>query len=83
MPHAMNSRRVDLRGRICPSTLLSALQEVNSVKSELRAGTLSLDILSDNRSSTTHICEAVGTMGYQVAIIKEQEHYCISISRNV
>lgn len=76
-------RQVDLRGRICPSALLSALQEVNTARDDLKAGLLNLLILSDNRSSTTHISEAVGTMGYQVNIKKDHEHYCIAISRNL
>lgn len=83
MAQEIVSRQVDLRGRICPSALLSALQEVNTAKDDLKSGQLSLIILSDNRSSTTHISEAVGTMGYQVNIKKDQEHYCIAISRNL
>lgn len=83
MAQEIACRQVDLRGRICPSALLSALQEVNTAKDDLRTGLISLLILSDNRSSTTHISEAVGAMGYQVNINKEQEHYCIAISRNL
>ena len=70
---------IDLRGQICPSTLLIALREVNQSKSELKAGSLALVYLSDNRSSTTHITDAVGSMGYTVTVEKDQGYYRIRI----
>jgi TusA-related sulfurtransferase len=75
-------KQFDLRGQICPSTLLIALREVNSFKSELKSGTVSLLFLSDNRSSTTHISETVSNMGYKVQIEKKQGHYHILVSRS-
>ena len=81
MHHEPICREIDLRGQICHSTLLTALREINANKAELRNGELRLSILTDNRSSTTHISESVSAMGYRVEVQKEQEHYRISIDR--
>jgi TusA-related sulfurtransferase len=81
MPHEPICREIDLRGQICPSTLLTALRETNNSKAGLRAGELRLSILTDNRNSTTHINESVSAMGYHVKIEKEQEYYRITIDR--
>ena len=74
-------KELDLCGQICPSTLLTTLREVNNAKSELKSGAASLVVLTDNRSSTTHICEAVGAMGYHVQTSKEATFYRITISK--
>lgn len=71
----------DIRGQICPSALLMALREVNSRKAGLKDGVICLTILSDNRSSVTNISGAVGNMGYQVDVQKEQDYYRIVIGR--
>ncbi|PLX85620.1 MAG: sulfurtransferase TusA family protein [Desulfuromonas sp.] len=71
----------DLRGQICPSTLLTALREVNRYKGPLRAGGLTLSFQTDNRDSTTTIPDAVRNMGYHVAVTKEKGHYCIVIGK--
>jgi len=74
-------KEIDLRGQICPSTLLIALREVNSARAELKAGTLSLLFFTDNRSSTTHISETVTNMGYLVTVDKSEGFYLISVSK--
>ena len=74
-------KEIDLCGQICPSTLLTTLREVNKAKSELKSGLLSLVVLTDNRSSTTHITEAVCAMGYLVETCKESTYYRITISK--
>lgn len=74
-------KQVDLRGQICPSTLLTALREVNSHKDLLRSGEGCLVFLSDNRSSVTHISDAVVNMGYRVQVNKEEGHYRVAICR--
>jgi TusA-related sulfurtransferase len=61
-------REYDIRGQICPSTLLTALREVNRYRQELRAGRLHLVFFTDNRASTGTIPEAVRNMGYRVAV---------------
>ena len=74
-------KQIDLRGQICPSTLLMALREVNSSKERLKEGTLRMEFLTDNRSSTTHIAETVGNMGYNVQVEKLEGDYRILVSR--
>ncbi|SKA18272.1 TusA-related sulfurtransferase [Trichlorobacter thiogenes] len=81
MPDVPVCKEIDLRGQICPSTLLTALRETNTNKTELRSGELKLVILTDNRNSTTHISESIGAMGYRVEVVKEQEYYRITIDR--
>lgn len=81
MHHEPVCREIDLRGQICPSTLLTALRETNNNKAELRAGELRLIILTDNRHSTTHISESISAMGYCVEVQKELEYYRITIDR--
>lgn len=81
MPDAPVCKEIDLRGQICPSTLLTALRETNTNKTELRSGELKLVILTDNRNSTTHISESISAMGYRVEVVKEQEYYRITIDR--
>lgn len=83
MSHEPICKEIDLRGQICPSTLLTALRETNNSKGELRAGELTLVILTDNRSSTTHISEAISAMGYRVGVEKVQDYYRITIDRNL
>jgi len=70
----------DLRGQICPSTLLTALREVNRHRQELRRGEAHLTIHTDNRDSTATIPEAVRNMGYRVAVEKKEGHYLLHIS---
>jgi TusA-related sulfurtransferase len=74
-------KEIDLRGQICPSTLLTALRETNTNKTELRSGEFKLVILTDNRNSTTHISESISAMGYRVEIEKVLEYYRITIDR--
>lgn len=71
----------DLRGQICPSTLLTALREVNRHRQELRRGEAQLTIHTDNRDSTATIPEAVRNMGYRVAVEKKEGHYLLHICR--
>lgn len=70
---------LDIRGQICPSTLLSALRSINLHRSELRQG-LQLAIRTDNRAATSTIPEMVVKMGYAVRVEKISRHYLIIIS---
>lgn len=76
-------KTIDLRGQICPSTLLVALREVNSAKGKMKEESFCLRFLSDNRSSVTHINDAVSSMGYRVEVGKTDDYYSIQISRQV
>ncbi len=69
----------DIRGQICPSTLLTALRAVNQHRERLRGGSLRLSILTDNRAATNTIPEAVRNMGYGVSVSRTGTGYCIAI----
>lgn len=73
------TRQLDIRGQICPSSLLTALREVNEHQSSLRTGTLVLLILTDSRDAATTIPNTVGNMGYAVTVEREDQHYRITI----
>ncbi len=78
----VNAVEVDLRGQICPATLLKALQEINRHKEALRAGTTILVVLTDHRDATVTIPDAASSMGYGVAVKKDGPHYRVVIGRH-
>ena len=71
----------DIRGQICPSTLLTALREINTHKKALKNGEVLLAIMTDNRDSTTTIPESVRNMGYTVSVDKDHDYYRILIGK--
>ena len=75
-------KEFDLRGQICPSTLLTALREINGAKQQLKEAALGLVFLTDNRSSTMHISETAGNMGYKVKVEKMEGFYRVVVSGN-
>jgi TusA-related sulfurtransferase len=72
----------DIRGQICPSTLLIALREVNRNKERLKSGELMLRFKTDNRDATVTIPDSVEDMGYGAVVSKESDYYVIVISCN-
>jgi TusA-related sulfurtransferase len=70
----------DLRGRICPSTLLVAMKEMNDHRQQILQGSLRLRLLVENRDATVTIPEMARNMGYQVQVSKEGRHYELLIS---
>ncbi|PLX86721.1 MAG: sulfurtransferase TusA family protein [Desulfuromonas sp.] len=80
----MNTKSVeliefDIRGQICPSTLLTTLREINRHKKALKSGGAQLAVVTDNRDSTTTIPDSVRHMGYEVTVAKEHDYYRILI----
>ena len=69
----------DIRGQLCPSTLLVALKEVNNHKGELRGGSVKLLFRTDNRDCTITIPDTVTVMGYGVKVTKDTDHYVIVV----
>jgi TusA-related sulfurtransferase len=69
----------DIRGQICPSTLLTALREVNRRRAELKAGKVCLSFKTDNRDATGTIPEAISNMGYMVKVDKADGYYTILV----
>jgi TusA-related sulfurtransferase len=70
----------DLRGRICPSTLLVAMKEMNDHRQQLQQGAVRLRLLLENRDATVTIPEMARNMGYQIEMRKEGQHYELVIS---
>lgn len=68
-----------MRGQICPSTLISALREINRRKDEIKSGSVTLVFMSDNRDSTVTIPETAENMGYGTKVTKENDYYRIEI----
>jgi TusA-related sulfurtransferase len=77
----MDRVETDIRGQICPSTLLVALKEMNAQSSGLREGTVTLCFLTDNRDATITIPESAANMGYAVDVQKRDGYYIIEVSR--
>jgi len=75
----METIEFDSCGQLCPSTLLTALREVNSHREVLQQGTHMLLIKTDARDATRTIPDAVENMGYQVEIEKIDGIYAIRI----
>ncbi len=69
----------DIRGQICPSTLLIALKEMNRHKEGLRSGETLLVFKTDNRDATVTIPDAAENMGYGADVAKEADYYLITI----
>ncbi len=76
----VEQRLLDIRGQICPSTLLTTLRQVNINKAELQGGRLCLVILTDHRDATATIPDMVKNMGYMVLVSNESGYYRIEIS---
>ena len=76
----METIEFDIRGQICPSSLLVALKEVNSRAEGLRQGSVQLRFLTDNRDATITIPESAANMGYGVSVEKKEGYYRITIS---
>ncbi len=75
----MKTIEYDIRGQICPSTLLLALRELNTHQEAVRAGAVRLCFLTDNRDCVTTIPESVRNMGYAAAVSREQGCYLIEV----
>ena len=77
----MKTMEIDLRGRICPSTLLQTLKYVNKYKARLIKKELLLKILTDHRDALTTIPETLEKMGFSFKIEKVATYYKIFITK--
>ena len=75
----MNTIEFDIRGQICPSTLLTALREINTHQEALRDRVVRLRFLTDNRDCVTTIPESARNMGYAVEVQRESDCYAIEV----
>ena len=76
----MTTLEFNIRGQICPSSLLTALREINTHQEALHDRVVRLRFLTDNRDCVTTIPESVRNMGYAVAVRREQGGYVIDVS---
>ncbi|MFC1837227.1 sulfurtransferase TusA family protein [Thermodesulfobacteriota bacterium] len=74
---------IDMRGQVCPSSLLIALEQTNAHKKALRAGETILKIKTDNRDATVTIPGTVMNMGYDCLVFKKPGYYEILIGVNL
>lgn len=71
----------DIRGQICPSSLLLALREINKNYARLEAGQLEIVVLTDSRDATGTIPATVENMGLKVNVEKVSGYYRILVKR--
>ncbi len=72
---------VDMRGQVCPSTLLVALDNINRNRKELSSGMVKLLIKTDNRDATTTIPGTAENMGYKTEVVPRDGFYELLISQ--
>lgn len=80
----MNAPRIiefDIRGQICPASLLVALREINRNIPLIKEGAVQLLFKTDNRDGTHTIPEAAYNMGLKVDVHKCEQHYQILIGK--
>ncbi|HEY6000927.1 MAG TPA: sulfurtransferase TusA family protein [bacterium] len=77
----METIEFDIRGQICPSTLLIALREMNAHEPALREGRARLVFLTDNRDCITTIPESARNMGYAATVERRGGCYAIELRR--
>lgn len=75
----MKTIEYDIRGQICPSSLLTALREINIHQDTLREDVVRLRFLTDNRDCVTTIPESARNMGYSAEVSREQGCYLIEV----
>ena len=76
---AVKTIEYDIRGQICPSTLLTALREINTHQEALRDRVVRLRFLTDNRDCVTTIPESARNMGYRAEVQRDRGCYVIEV----
>jgi len=71
----------DIRGQICPSSLLLALREINEQFARLEAGALEIVVLTDNRDATSTIPATVENMGLHAEVEKNAGYYRVVVKK--
>ena len=77
----MKTLEMDIRGQVCPSSLLLVLREINRQHRDLVAGHLCMVILTDNRDATGTVPEAVRNMGIDAVVEKVSGYYRITTQK--
>lgn len=71
---------IDIRGQVCPSSLLSTLKELNTRSEKIRTGAEDIVVTTDNRDCLTTIPQTAMNMGFFVKVEKVESYYIIRIS---
>jgi TusA-related sulfurtransferase len=75
---------LDIRGQVCPSSLLITLRALNQSIAELRSGDQRLRVLTDSRDATITIPNAATNMGLNAQVEKlPVGHYEVVISNEI
>jgi TusA-related sulfurtransferase len=69
----------DIRGQICPSTLLIALREIKRNADRLRRNGTSLIFITDNRDATQTLPETAANLGFGAEVSQRGGSYAIRI----
>jgi TusA-related sulfurtransferase len=75
----MKRVEMDIRGQVCPSSLLLALQVANKNYMDIASGEMEVVIKTDNRDATGTIPNAVENMGVMAEIEKVEGYYKITL----
>ena len=75
----MQTIEYDIRGQICPSSLLTALREINVHQEALNDHVVRLTFLTDNRDCVTTMPESARNMGYAAEVTRDQGCYRIEV----
>jgi TusA-related sulfurtransferase len=70
---------LDLRGHVCPASLLISLNKMNTMREELSSGEVALRILTANRESVPTITDSARSMGYAVTVERTEAHYALLV----
>lgn len=70
---------LDIRGQVCPSTLLTTLREITRRQEEILSSSVQVLIRTDNRHATVTVPQALESMGLAVHIRKEEGSYSILV----
>lgn len=72
----------DIRGQICPSSLLLVLREVNARREALMNESCQILVATDNRDATGTIPATIESMGLAAVLEKKDDHYQILIRKH-
>lgn len=71
----------DIRGQICPASLLLVLRDINKNYVRLEAGQLEMVALTDNRDATGTIPTTAENMGLFAEVEKISGYYRIRVKK--
>jgi len=77
----MKTLEMDIRGQVCPSSLLLVLRSVNQNYEHISDGEMMMVVLTDNRDATDTIPEAVQNMGIDAEVVKDDSFYRITLKQ--